>query len=294
MTAHDHREPHRVKRPPARRIGPQRNSYGAFRSASGAAQPKAPEGPTSAIDEAIETAYRVCDDYLRRGRSAAQARASTGYESTMYNQQNPWGDSNAMQQMWTNAFNAWMAAWMGMMPGAWPGMSSQGAGNPFAPTPKSGHKRTAANRRRDEKPEPAHDGGFGGAFSSHEDQWEDDDWDDENDCDYDEPNSHVSANERPSAKVIVEVAAGRASKVALSLDPGLSTDRLLLGRIATLHGHELPIAAESFAAADGRITINLVIPPEQASGNYSGLIFDSATEHACGRIDVQVMDHPRV
>jgi hypothetical protein len=266
MTAHDHREPQRVRRQPVSRTRPHRGSFHAFRPPFDSAQ--------SAIDEAIETAYRVCDEYMSRGRSAAHARSSVDGNTTMNNQQYNWRDP---MQLWSNAFNAWMSAVFSMMQGNWmgSGMGQGYGGFPFYGAPGPGQAPDG------------YQAGFGRPPWSPAPP-EPDDWLEDNQDPVHEPAVTTMTEPGRKVDVVLEVARGRSARAALSLDPNLSSAKLTLGAITTINRVELPVADGSFSAEQGAIRIALVIGAEQPGGNYSGLIFDTATERACGRIDVQV------
>lgn len=123
----------RPTRTPPRRTGPIRNplnpqpASGNGRSSSHPAAPG--DALRGALECAVQTAYTVIDDYMRRGYEAARNTRdyadSRGYmpdDKTQYgNLFNPWGPMmTGPMQMWMSTMQAWANAWSAFVPGGFP------------------------------------------------------------------------------------------------------------------------------------------------------------------------------
>lgn len=253
------------------RSAPQRTASHLFRSATVAASP-ASETPnetpgnirpraSEAIDGAVETAYRVCEQYMQLGRQAANRRAPgepTTSGETMRN--DPWNVGYPMNpammamQMWQDMARMWMGYMVPFMPGAVP--SRQSPWDLGGPTPRMGPLPDMA------------------------------------------PAAAVRTA-APERLLAVEISAARpvTVQVSVELQPGTL---LHLGR-AGLHGHLTATAhsihGQSHALPpcrvdvhDGQTRIQVAIPAEQPAGTYVGAIIDR--EHGQARGTVTIVIHP--
>ena len=118
----------RLRREPPERSGPMRTSALAFRSPSssgarnGGPRDGAPEATKRAVESAVDSAYRVYEDYLRWGQQAAGIRPQTNREGPTMKQ--PPDVTTAMFQMmrmWQDMTQKWMGFAMPFAP--FPGMS---------------------------------------------------------------------------------------------------------------------------------------------------------------------------
>jgi hypothetical protein len=122
----------RLKREAPRRSGPIRNVTMAFRA--GAAKVEAPEPatpPVSAaakygvVEHAVEVAYRVFDDYMKRGREAAhRARPPEETYDPMNNDRRD--PASMAMQYWANMAQMWFGYMAPFMPPGMPGMNRGG------------------------------------------------------------------------------------------------------------------------------------------------------------------------
>lgn len=91
--------------------------------------------------------------------------------------------------------------------------------------------------------------------------------------------------------VVVELASAQPVAVEVEFDPPeggvprLQSLHPLRGDAPPLSGHEL-----EFDAASGRLALALAVPPSQATGKYSGIIFDDRDDRPCGTVRVRVGD----
>lgn len=126
-------EKRRLKRETPRRTAPIRNATMAFR-APGAKPREGKRGAAGIVEEAVDAAYRVFDEYMQRGRTAADRFSPQGAPGGPMRNDRPdmtwmamraWTD---MAQMWMSWWAPWMSAY-GMPPmpgmprgaqGAWP------------------------------------------------------------------------------------------------------------------------------------------------------------------------------
>lgn len=274
---------------------------GAFRT-----PPQAPGGgprPTT-IEEAVETAYRVCDDYVARGRAAAGGRvnghdhgygqhrgsgrgpgASYGYQGPTNGRANPWtawtngGPSDPMR-MWTEAVNAWMAPLTAMMQSSWGMNPFAGAAGPFGPFARPGTRPGASAD------------GWANPWQTHSNTWRPSapapapDW--EYVPDDDEPASESPASARPRVDVAVEASGDRSSRVSVVLDGG-GASALRLGPLVNAERVELPAPDDALVLRDGVVSVHIAVPREQPIGHYSGAIFDADSGRPCGRVDVEIV-----
>lgn len=146
----------RVKRDPPRRGGPIRNVTMAFRAPVttgevgatgetprppakprvGAARAGAPQA--GVVEHAVEIAYRVFDDYMRRGREAAnRARPSEETHDPMNNDRRD--PASMAMQYWANMAQMWFGYMAPFMPPGMPGRDGWNMGGQCAPE----HRREA-------------------------------------------------------------------------------------------------------------------------------------------------------
>lgn len=131
MTIH---EGQRLRRSPPEREGPLRHPAKLFR----AAQPeRAPAHGARAVEAAVDTAYRVYEEYIGWGKQSAAAR--DGRRGMRPNTPDMQGAAYWFQ-MWQEAWRMWASYMLPFMSNA-PGMAPFGPGMPFPFAPP----RTAAN-----------------------------------------------------------------------------------------------------------------------------------------------------
>lgn len=120
----DERGPRRRRRAPARG-GPKRTSANAFRPSATSDVDCDPA--RSVVEAAVETAYRVYEDYVRWGQQAAGQRSQSAptldWREPMSNRSPDMTETaTQMMQMWQDMARMWMGYMMPFMPGAmaWP------------------------------------------------------------------------------------------------------------------------------------------------------------------------------
>ncbi len=101
----------RTSRPTPARTGPVRNVPMAFRTpkarpaSTASASGPAPDGEADGVVEsAVRNAYRVFDEYMKRGEQAAWSACPPHTKDTTMGQDGQWGGADAMrfwQEMWT-------------------------------------------------------------------------------------------------------------------------------------------------------------------------------------------------
>lgn len=114
--------PDRVRRAPPERSGPLRAAHHAFRGPT-----KTPAQQT--IETAVETAYRVYEDYVRWGRERA-AQRNHGRMSMGPKMLDPQAAMTQWMGMWQELYRAWMGACGPLTQGA-PGLFGFDAMAPF-------------------------------------------------------------------------------------------------------------------------------------------------------------------
>ena len=138
----------RVKRPLPERSSPLRGAAHAFRSAHGDAQSGARDETTharntakSTVEAAVETAYRVYDDYVSWGRQmASQQTATRDWRTPMGPKTlDPQAAANQWISMWQELARAWFGALSPLLPSA-PGLM------PFMPDPAAINSMFAPSR----------------------------------------------------------------------------------------------------------------------------------------------------
>lgn len=287
----------RIRRSPPSRSAPLRSARHLFRSApgpapsvepaSGAAAAPAAEGvrpqAQDAINAAVETAYRVCDQYLQMGRSAASRFAAAEPMTSGDNMRNdpwslpwpsPWspgpqGNPVAMaMQFWQDMARMWMGYAMPFMPGMMPGRQS-----PFdlgAPM-RAGGAPPGAPPMPSSPPGPAPLPQL-------------------------DPSSAqgVAAEELLSVDVVT---AGAAQvQVRIDLQPGA------LRSLQPTRGHGEPSELAAIAHAidgstpalppchfqvhGGHPRIKITVPAEQPAGTYVGAIVDRRSSRALGTVTI--------
>jgi hypothetical protein len=134
----------RLKRVPPERIGPIRNLLLNSIPGSNGAQ----RGP---LECAVQTAYAVIDEYMRRGYDAARhnqnnprqdGQNGTGHMSSERpnygNWFNPWGPMMPIVEQWSVAVRAWTDAWSAFLPGGrqgtWPSQAWTAAATGYSTT----------------------------------------------------------------------------------------------------------------------------------------------------------------
>lgn len=106
-----------------------------------------------------------------------------------------------------------------------------------------------------------------------------------------EPSSAVASPKPGKLHVVVELAASMPCEVEVEFDPPegvqprLQQLHTLRGDAPPLSGHEL-----HFDPARGVLRLQLAVPPNQARGRYTGIVFDERDDRACGSVRVRVGD----
>jgi hypothetical protein len=116
----------RLRRLPPERSGPIRNPL----AREGPGAPSAAGAPRGPLEQGVQTAYAVIDEYMRRGYEAAHGNQKhqngkdhMSNERPNYGWFNPWGPMMPLMELWATAVRMWTDAWAAFVPGfrpAWP------------------------------------------------------------------------------------------------------------------------------------------------------------------------------
>jgi hypothetical protein len=149
---HDSSEPEgeRIKRPQPAREGPERHPMHSFRRNQGAPAAAPAEPARRTVESAVETAYRVYEDYVRWGQQAAAQRPrAQDWSNAMgpkpldpRDPRDPVWNSQQWLSLWQDAYKVWLSCLTPFM-ASLPNLSSfpQGPGAapgiPFPPGPEA-------------------------------------------------------------------------------------------------------------------------------------------------------------
>ncbi len=129
--------PFRTVRTPPTRVGPNRRASGAFSGAAPNGNGAEFSQAAGVIGDAVETAYRVFDDYMRWGREFAEGRRPRRDGEPMSDKAtNP---MTAAMQAWMDLTQFWMGPFMSAMGGAanMPRPDAWDFGGPDRPAPRT-------------------------------------------------------------------------------------------------------------------------------------------------------------
>ncbi|MDC3962840.1 hypothetical protein [Polyangium jinanense] len=291
---HDRPLPHdapvqdRLRRDPPARTQPIRDVPLIFRSPPerrpdpmpGPNGPGAPNGRPS-LEAGVSTAYRVYDEYMRRGREAARGFGGSWPEA---GPPPSYGDmARRAMRYWSDAIGMMFdfAGPMGFMP---QGRAPQ---SPYAHSPYGGYDPRAAYAPQGRyeppppygRPEPP--APFGRYEPPPRERYE------PPRERYEPPRPPQDAPEREAGIALrFDVHLGRAAEVRLHLGPGATGKHLVAPALAALDVQgALPLEGVRFSN-DGALGLTLQIPPEQPAGTYSGVVIDETSRSPVGRVTV--------
>ena len=300
---HDRPLPHepqaRLRREPPERVGPIRDVPLIFRSPPErrpeppAAAPHASVAPNGrpSLESGVSTAYRVYDEYMRRGRDTAR-----GFGGGSWAEAGPlsYGDmARRAMRYWSDALGMMFdfAGPMGFVPqGRAPqppppyGQPPYGGYEPPPPpayAPQARYEPQAYGRY---EPQP---------YGRYEPQPQPQPQRER----YEPPPERAQAKPpRPPMEAPIErepgmtlrfdVHLGRAAEVRLHLGPGATGKQLVAPALGPLDVQGAPALEGVRFSNDGAIGLALQIPPEQPAGTYSGMVIDEASRAPVGRVTV--------
>ncbi|MDI1482487.1 hypothetical protein [Polyangium sp. y55x31] len=319
---HDRPPPHdapvqdRLRRDPPARTQPIRDVPLIFRSPPerrpepmpGPNGPIPPNGHPS-LEAGVSTAYRVYDEYMRRGRDAARGFGGSWNEAGPLS----YGDmARRAMRYWSDAIGMMFdfAGPMGFMPqhGRAPGSpythspyggydpraayAPQGRyeppppyGKPEPPAPYGRYEPPPPRERYEPPPQRAHAPPPRERYEPPPPPWA-----------TRGPGPAAPAQApRPSLEapelgagiaLRFDVHLGRAAEVRLHLGPGAAGKHLVAPALAALDAQGAPPLEGVRFSNDGAIGLTLQVPPEQPAGTYSGVVIDEASRTPVGRVTV--------
>jgi hypothetical protein len=295
----DHNEDHDRKR----RCAPNRK--GPWREPERAFGPKRPGGAERGVAEA----YRVCDEYMRRGHHEAHHHQREPVTDDWNHWNDPHNINNAMRY-YSHFLNMMMFPFVRGAQLFWDmNACLPGAANPFMRAHPR-HPHPCHEAWRPHPPEPcatwhAHE-------PAHEPVCESDEWPHDDDCDFQEPEEWPDPFEPAAAKAppcepvcriegvvligftLIEPSPQRAPEprpeargtLHLHTDPGTPTLKMFA---MDAQQPALEIDACFFGRVENKLVLSLVLHPRKAKpGTYHGLIIDADTREQAGTLEIVV------
>ena len=272
----------RLRRPVPEREHPVRAAATMFRPAGPAraatdAGPAPTSGPTRGFAErGVDNAYRVLDEYLRRGREAARAHEARSTEGDGMNTNERAHDGRAdgatstastastmsVPDLTRKIVRAWsdmLYVWVDLVGPLAERVVADGAARPQGPD--SAWAREDAAWR-----EVAPTDGGGSASGSH-----------------------AAAHAEDGAgglSIEVEVSSDKPARVQLDLARATSTSALSVPALQSVDGADAPTIAGATLAPgeDGALALVIAVPPGQPAGTYTAAVFDRTSKRAVGTV----------
>jgi hypothetical protein len=209
------------------------------------------------VDAGVKIAYKVCDEYVRRGQEAAQKQGAQNGE-----RQNPWVFPGVPLTGGVTAIPLQLFRTWALLAGSFADMTKiPGAAESVRATSKVVEEFWAMLGVSGEDPAA-------------------------------KPEAKPTATSSPSAiRVAVEIASAQPVEVEIDFDPPSGVVPMIQ-RLSPLRGQADPLSALEFTfdPASDRAKLSLAIPPAQAPGRYTGTIFDDRDDRVCGSVRVRVGD----
>lgn len=323
---HDRPPPHdapvqdRLRREPPARTQPIRDVPLIFRSPPerrpepmpGPNGPAAPNGRPS-LETGVSTAYRVYDEYMRRGRDAARGFGGSWTEAGPLS----YGDmARRAMRYWSDAVGMMFdfAGPMGFAPqgrapqspygqpyGGYDPRAAYTPQNRYEPPPPYGRQEPPPPYGRYEPPpreryEPPPQGAY--APPPPRERYEPPPFEGSRSPPWAHRGPGPAApapparpplepsGREPGIALRFDVHLGRAAEVRLHLGPGAAGKHLVAPALGALDVEGAPPLEGVRLSNDGGIGITLQIPPDQPAGSYSGVVIDEASRSPVGRVTV--------
>lgn len=207
------------------------------------------------VEAGVKMAYKVCDEYVRRGQETAQKQ-----NGQKHDRQNPWSlpgfaSSGNLSAIPLQLFRTWA-----LLAGSWAEMSKiPGAAESVRATQKLVEDFWAMLGVTTEDPQA-------------------------------KPNGEATSAPT-TVRVAVELASLQPVEVEIDFDPPSGVVPIIQ-RLHPLRGDADPLTALEFAydPSSGRAKLSLAVPATQAPGRYAGTIFDDRDDRVCGSVRVRVGD----
>jgi hypothetical protein len=252
----------RVKRPTPSRTAPHRSAAASFRSSVSESVPQA-QNVAQVIDSAVQTAYRVIDEYLQQGWQTAgryygplgASPMGEGFPGGQDMANPPQQMMTTMMRFWTEMAQAWLGpyAQMGRNTGSDSAWDRGAAGSPAAPRTAPASPEASAR-----VPSDASSDASTGALA-----------------------------------VSVELSSQQPAEVTIHVQPGTDIAALSAQDLRAFDGDGKPaLSAVRCEAVDGRLRVEVTVPRDQPVGVYSGALVDRARGEARGTVTVALRPMP--
>ena len=207
------------------------------------------------VEAGVKMAYKVCDEYVRRGQEAAQKQ-----DGQKNDRQNPWSFPGLPLNGNLTAIPLQLFRTWALLAGSWAEMTKiPGAAEGVRATQKLVEEFWAMLGVTTEDPQAKPDG---------------------------------ETKTAPAAmRVAVELASMQPVEVEIDFDPPSGVIPIIQ-RLHPLRGDGDPLSALEFTydPSSGRAKLSLAVPASQAPGRYVGTIFDDRDDRVCGSVRVRVGD----